>query len=85
MPAMLKLPSSTYPDHWYLLAGFKSLEDLQMEKWNRYKRNHPPRYFDPAWHIEPTIVEFINNGVNLWKWRISKEKWVLDAVIIWID
>jgi hypothetical protein len=85
MPALLRLPKSIHPNTWHPLSGFKSLVDLQQEKWGRYKKNHPPHYFDPAWHIEPTMVEFIEDGVNLWKWSIAQEKWLLDAVIIWRD
>lgn len=83
MGARLRLPRSAAPTRWYELKGFKSLDDLQQEKWDRYKHNHPPVAFDPAWHIEPTMVHFIDNGVELWKWSISREKWVLDAEIIW--
>ena len=85
MPAYLRLPKSIHPDNWILLKGFTSLADLQNEKWNRYKKNHPPVYFDPAWGIEPTMVNFIENGVELWKWSLSQYKWLLDSEIIWKD
>ena len=78
MPAYLRMPKSTHPTWWHELKGFSSLQDLQQEKWNRYKQNHPPREFKPEWMIEP-------NGVELWKWSISREKWVMDAEIIWRD
>lgn len=83
MPAFLRIPKSTHPDTWHELKGFSSLEDLQKEKWERYKVNHPPVEFDPKWGIEPTIVKFIPNGVELWKWSITRESWLLDAEIIW--
>lgn len=83
MPAMLNLPRSARRNEWSVLKGFTSVEDIQREKWERYKCNAPPRNFDPAWHIEPTIVNNIDSGVELWKWSISREKWVLDAVIVW--
>ena len=85
MPAYLRMPKSTHPTWWHELKGFSSLQDLQQEKWNRYKQNHPPREFKPEWMIEPTMMKFIPNGVELWKWSISREKWVMDAEIIWRD
>lgn len=83
MPAFLRLPKSIHPDNWIPLKGFTSLNDLQQEKWQRYKENHPPREFSPAWMIEPTMVNFTLNGVELYKWSISRNVWTLDAEIIW--
>lgn len=85
MPALLRLPRGTNPDQWYPLSGFHSLDDLQKEKWGRYKQNHPPREFSPTWMIEPTMVNFIENGVQLWKWSIAQGKWLMDSEIIWKD
>ena len=83
MAAWLRLPRSSHPTWLYPLEGYTSLENLQQESFNRHKRDHPPRAFDPAWLIEPTICNLIPNGVELHKWSICKEQWVLDAVLTW--
>jgi hypothetical protein len=83
MSALLKLPRSAYPDWWQPCRGYTSLQHLQQEMLQRHKRNHPPRFFDPAWMIEPTICNKIADGVELWKWSNTHQKWQLDAVIVW--
>lgn len=85
MPAKLRLPRSAYPDRWHPCYGYKSLEHLQREMLLWHRNYHPPRSFDPAWRIEPTICNLIADGVELWKWSISAEAWLLDAVIVWRD
>ena len=85
MAAELRLPRSAYPDKWHPCRGYKSLEDLQSVMQARHKAFQPPRWFDPAWGFEPTICNKIDDGVELWKWSISMEKWRLDAHIVWRD
>lgn len=83
MSAFLRLPRSAHPDWLHDCRGYTSLEHLQKEMLQRHSRYRPPYFFDPKWGFEPTVCNTVEDGVELWKWSISQDKWALDAVITW--
>lgn len=63
-------------------AGYTSKRNMQATLLWRWKRTKP---HDPSWLTTPSRAYKTDDGVDIYKWSNTMEKWRFEASIIWKD